>query len=181
MIKVLLDTSFWISYFRPRNNDPKNKRNSKANELLDYLLKNQKKYEICYSERTKNELETDQDKSKLELFRMVGSHYLNLSWEQIDLKWENISTKWGDSSEVVLGNNLQTTLPDKKKKDNVKDRGIYGDAILEDCKVLIYEDKDFDKFIDDAMKREILLINLNHYSVGVAIKSIGKFTKNIDK
>ncbi len=182
MIKVLFDTSFWISYFRPRRDDELEiKRNSTANELLDYFLKNRKKYEICYSERTKNELKSDQDKSKLEQFLMVGSHTLNLNWEEIDLKWNNISTKWGDSSEVVMGNNLQTILPDNKKKDNVKDRGIYGDAILEDCKVLIHEDKDFNKFTDDTMKREILLINLNHCTVKDAIKSIDKFTQNIDK
>ena len=135
MIKVLLETSFCISYFRPRNdNDLEKERNSKAILLMDYFLKNQNKYEIFYSERTKNELENDQDKIKLEQFRLVGSHILNLPWEQIDLTWDNNSTKWGDDIEVVTGNELQTILPDNEKKDNNKDRGIYGDAIFEDCK-----------------------------------------------
>ena len=89
MIKVLLETSFCISYFRPRNdNDLEKERNSKAILLMDYFLKNQNKYEIFYSERTKNELENDQDKIKLEQFRLVGSHILNLPWEQIDLTWD---------------------------------------------------------------------------------------------
>ena len=154
MIKVLLDTSVWIRYLRIRSTDEDGTRHKKANELFNYLLTNHDKYIICYSERSRNELNNDKI---LAGFSMIGSHCFNLPIEEIDLVWDNIQTKWGDESEVEYGDKLEELLPYKK---NNNDRGIFGDAVYENCQIIIHEDKDFLQFIDESKYQNIVLINL---------------------
>lgn len=169
MIRVLLDTSVWISYLRIRENDTDGKRHKKANELFNYLQFHKKLFEICYSEWTRNELNNDE---VLVGFTMLGSHCFNLPINEIDLVWNNINTKWGDESEVEYGGKLEELLPNTKKKNNKKDRGIFGDSVYEDCNVIIHEDKDFDRFKNEALLNGILSINLLDVDLSEAIYNL---------
>ena len=172
-MKILLDTSVWISYFGQRK---EKSRISVAESLFRYFDENEKIVEICYSERTLNELESNDYRDVLKRYSLVVSHILDLNWEEIDLKWENIHTKWGDSSEVELGDDLKKELPDNKHKSQKADRGIYGDAILEECNMIIHENpKDFNKLQEDASKRGIEIINLLDQNESSIIELLEQF------
>ena len=177
MINVILDTSVWISFF---GNRPKEQslRIQRAQCLLNYLKKNQSLFKICYSERTEHELSKDQNRAILQQYEKLPSHILNESWEQIELKWNNIGTKWGNEKEFILGKKIEDLLPDKKTKCNRNDRGLYGDSIQNECRVIIHENpKDFKKFDPDASNRSILLIDLYNQDCSSAIKQLEKVVK----
>jgi hypothetical protein len=172
LIRILIDTGVWISYLGQRKIDTNN-RVKKARKVINYLKNNSEKYSICYSERTINELYNNSGQNVLDNYTLVNSHIFNENWEECHLIWNNINSIWGDKTESNIGNTLKSILPDKTKKNNRNDRGIYGDAIIENCKIIIHENpKDFTKFTSDAEKRKIILIDLFSYSVKHAIKII---------
>ena len=85
----------------------------------------------------------------------------------------NIGTILGDKTESKIADNLEDILPNKPSKNNKNDRGIYGDAILENYRVIIHENpKDLKKFINDAKERNIIIIDLILISADSAIKQI---------
>ncbi len=169
MIKVLLDTSVWISSFRPRpvSSDPNNIRHPRAKNIIQYLVDNN--YEICYSERSRIELAKDTKRDVLNDFTMLGSHDLNFTWEEQDTLWENSKSIWGDESEVVFGDKLERLLPNKK---NLYDRGIFGDAVKEKCQIIIHEDGNFDRLEVESITNDILQINLLNIDLSEAIYSL---------
>jgi len=119
------------------------------------------------------ELKEDKYRKILHQFTLLGSHSLNLTWDKINLKVDNLYSIFGNIEELKVGNSLEEILPDKSKKNNENDRGIYGDAIFEKCDVILHENpKDFSKFENDAKKRNILIINLLEINANDVIKSI---------
>lgn len=174
MINVLLDSSVFVSSFGNRSKDEA-WRIERAICVIKFLKENSESYQICYSERTKNELVNDPNFSCLSQFKLLPSHWLNATWEKIDLTWKNIGSKWDDSSEIELGKQLEEKLPDKAKKDNLNDRGIYGDAVFNSCDVVIHENpRDFNKLRYDSDERHIHLINLIKIDCKAAIEILQK-------
>jgi len=163
MIKILLDTSVWMSYLG-RCREKSSHRIEKAKNILDLLNANTDKIMICYSERTKRELSNYSSESVLETYYLLPSHILNQNWEETEENYDNIGTKHGDEEEYELGKRIEDILPDKKKKLNRNDRGIVGDAIHEGCQIIIHENpKDFDRFAN--FSDNLIIIDLISNSV----------------
>lgn len=163
MVKVLLDTSVLLSNALGfRVTDPE--REKKAMCLLNYLSTHVNNFELVYSERTKRELikylNENRAEDELKKYKMLPSYTLSQNYEETEEIWNNIDSKWGDEKELDLGVSLENTLPDKNKL-NRNDRGIFGDAILNSCEVVIHENpKDFNKLRTLADEYGITLINL---------------------
>lgn len=163
MIKVVLDTSVFISSF-PGRRASEPGRTQKAQCVISYLEENNT-FLICYSERTERELEHDSHFYKLGNYTRLNSHLLNQKIDETEETWDNIATVWNDQSEVDYGDELLEALTDKPAKTNKNDRGIYGDAMLEHCRFLIHENpRDFDRFQKQAEKDSIIMINLLKHS-----------------
>jgi hypothetical protein len=153
MKRVLLDTGAWISAYAQRKDLA---RVDRAKRVLEYLERNPTRYTVCYSQRTQIEL-SGHAKTKppdLSRFVLLPYHSGNETWGEID-------TTWGDAQEVAAGDSLLKALPEKKKKTNQRDRGIYGDAAFEKCNIVLHENPDdFSRFAAHAEASGILLINL---------------------
>jgi len=172
MIKIVIDTSVWMSYCGKFRESDSN-RIVKAKELINFLDRNTDKIVTCYSERTKRELLKYSSESVLGKYYLLPSHILNQNWEETEENWNNIETKWGDEKEVELGNNISKKLPDKKNKLNRNDRGIIGDAIQEGCQILIHENpKDFNRFLD--FSENLIIFDLLSISVEDIIDTISQ-------
>jgi len=91
MIRIIIDTSFWISFFGQRSKD-QFERVKKARKIIEFLNKHTDKYTICYSERTKNELKNNPKNGILDNYTLINSHILNEEFAECDLAFDNIDT-----------------------------------------------------------------------------------------
>ena len=160
MLRVLIDTGVWMSY-SGKFRDAEQHRIERAKSVIDYLHEHKDLFEICYSERTERELK------KYEIYDMplnaslLPSHIADQTWGETEEIWNNIGTTWGDEEEIKLGKEIQSKLPNKTKKINRNDRGIFADAIQEGCRVLIHENpRDYNELTEEAEKYGVVLIDL---------------------
>jgi predicted nucleic acid-binding protein len=142
MIRVLLDTSVWISLFGSRRST---ERGERARTVLAFLEDRADRFTVCYSERTVSEL--SKPIPELERFERVPYHTLDENWNQIDGSWGNIGSDWDNSDESPFAESAKAALPDKSTRPNPRrDRGICADAAFSNCRYLLTEDRsDFSK------------------------------------
>jgi len=168
MKKILLDTSVLTSAFGNRANAPDRARRARA--VLDFL-EGSDEFTVCYSERTSTEL--SRPMHELERFEMVQYHWLNETIGQLDGVIENIGSRFGDTRETQLAESLSSALPDKRKKLNRRDRGIFGDAMYAGCSFLLHENPaDFNRLVDEGRQHGLVVLNLLDLEAGETIQKL---------
>ena len=94
--------------------------------------------------------------------KKLPAHTGNDAWEKInDVNWEDWGTIWSDCEEGELADELETQLPDKKKKSNRIDRNIVLTAIKENIAFILHENpKDYNKLLNNKVQF-VNLLSLN--------------------
>ena len=141
MAKALFDTGVIISLCDREDKE----RKTKASHLYGILKKNG--FEVCFSERSKNELLIKPSESRihfLEIHPMVSYFIGNETWDQIEGSWENLSSDWNTSDiESEIHERIGNWL---RRNRDLQDKGILLDAILNKCKLFVHENpKDYNR------------------------------------
>lgn len=159
MIRLLLDTGVFISYF---GRSESKLRTEKARALIRHI--DNTKGEILYSQRTFYELkERDWEKRKkfISQCKLASYHFGNETISQIEGTIENIGSICNNyaDGEFQLSEKLNQYL---LRERDIRDRGILLDAVKNECNFFIHEKpNDFDRVPVKTLKKfGVKIINL---------------------
>jgi len=177
-MKLLVDTSVWVSYFGDRSSDPEGmNRIEFARQVIDYCL--DQKYTLCFCTYIVNELNKGSNKNRqknIEKLKTIAEHIPgsvgNETWDNIEETWDKINDRWGDQKVIEKDKKFEKILPDKKNKPNRIDRKIVLTASEQGVNILLHENpKDFNRFCDIE---ETTFIDL------LTVKNIEDFKKALE-